>query len=95
MPLEELQQHEEIKPSKIFVAKSNPERVPVYADVDLERFSSLSKAQRVAALVHRFFNYANVNERHSPTSYNPWKERKVSASDQNCCHLHPTSTRIT
>ena len=59
MPVEELQQHEEIKPSKIFVAKSNPERVPVYADVDLERFSSLSKAQRVAAQVHRFFNVCN------------------------------------
>ena len=56
IPVEDLQQHEEIKPSKIFVAKSNPECVPVHADVDLERISSLWKAQRVAAQVHRFFS---------------------------------------
>ena len=56
IPVEDLQQHEEIKPSKIFVAKSNPERAPVHADVDLERISSLWKAQRVAAQVHRFFS---------------------------------------
>ena len=54
--VEDQQQHEEIKPNKIFVAKSNPERVPAYADVDLERISSLWKAQRVAARVHRFFS---------------------------------------
>ena len=54
--VEDLKQHEEIKPSKIFVAKSDPERVPAYADVDLERISSLWKAQRVAAQVRRFFN---------------------------------------
>ncbi|CAB4015120.1 Hypothetical predicted protein, partial [Paramuricea clavata] len=65
MPVEELQQHEEIKPSKIFVAKSNPERAPVYADVDLERCSSLSKAQRVAALAHRFFNVCKGKKRKS------------------------------
>ncbi|CAB3994914.1 Hypothetical predicted protein [Paramuricea clavata] len=103
MSVEELQQHEEIKPSKIFVAKSNPECVPVYADIDLERFSSLSKAQRVAALVHRFFNVCKgkkpessvVTVQDSPTSSNPWKERKVSASDPNCCPLPPTWTKIT
>ena len=54
--VEDLKQHEEIKPSKIFVAKSDPERVPAYADVDLEQISSLWKAQRVAAQVRRFFN---------------------------------------
>ncbi|XP_028411629.1 uncharacterized protein LOC114534388 [Dendronephthya gigantea] len=62
VPVGELQQLE-IKPSRVFVASSSDGDSYFYADVDLERCSSLWKAQRIMAQVHRFLAICRGKDR--------------------------------
>ena len=52
VPVEDLPSNEEIKPSMVFVSKAVNS---TYADVNLERCSTLGKAQRIAAQINRLF----------------------------------------
>ncbi len=55
LPVEELQQREEIKSNKVFVSWSKQVQPWSYASVDLRRCSSLWKAQRISARINRLF----------------------------------------
>ena len=54
IPLEETREPTEMKPSKVFVASSKEDATYFSAEVDLTRYSTLWKAQRVMAQVHCF-----------------------------------------
>ena len=57
---DDLQPNEEIKPSVVFISMVTPSSF--YADVNLERCSTLWKAQRIAAQVNRLFAIPKGNK---------------------------------